>query len=232
MSDFNYESGSKVAQAIDKRIMSIAKELYRNGPGDQTRFGRVVSSKDGLFTITIDNATYTNVPALRNVGNISKGEVVVCLVPNNQFNNLMILGVADGSLSGGGESGVTSVGLENATDGGLTVSGSPITSSGTISVGHTNILSSSQSTQAVYPITIDKNGHISSFGNAVSVGTYTHTQATAQLTWTIEHNLGKRPSVTVVDGSDNVVIGDIKYIDDNKITITFSAESSGKAYLN
>ncbi len=62
---------------------------------------------------------------------------------------------------------VTSVGLQNATNGGLSVSGSPVTGSGTISVGHSNILTNAQTTQALYPIAIDKNGHISSYGTAV-----------------------------------------------------------------
>lgn len=69
--------------------------------------------------------------------------------------------------AGGGT--VTSVGVSNATNGGLTVSGSPITGSGTISVGHTNVLTNAQTTQAVYPIKIDKNGHISSYGSAVAI---------------------------------------------------------------
>ena len=69
--------------------------------------------------------------------------------------------------SGGGS--VTTVGLTNATDGGLSISGSPITSSGSITVGHSNVLSSAQNTQAVYPITIDKNGHIASYGTAVTI---------------------------------------------------------------
>lgn len=69
---------------------------------------------------------------------------------------------------GGGEGSVTSVGVSNATNGGLSVSGSPITTSGTITVGHSNVLSSAQTTQAVYPIKIDKNGHISAYGTAVT----------------------------------------------------------------
>ena len=68
---------------------------------------------------------------------------------------------------------VTSVGAQNATNGGLTISGSPVTSSGSITVGHTNVLTSAQTTQAVYPIKIDKNGHISAYGNAVSIPTKT-----------------------------------------------------------
>ena len=66
---------------------------------------------------------------------------------------------------------VTSVGVSNATNGGLTVSGSPVTSSGTITIGHSNVLTSAQTTQAVYPIKIDKNGHISAYGSAVTIPT-------------------------------------------------------------
>ena len=75
----------------------------------------------------------------------------------------------DDAISGGGGGSVTSVGISNATNGGLSVSGSPITSSGTITVGHSNILTSAQTTQAVYPIKIDKNGHISAYGSAVTI---------------------------------------------------------------
>lgn len=64
---------------------------------------------------------------------------------------------------------VTSVGVSNATNGGLTVSGSPITTSGSISIGHSNVLTNAQTTQAVYPIKIDKNGHISEYGSAVTI---------------------------------------------------------------
>lgn len=68
---------------------------------------------------------------------------------------------------------VTSVGVSNATNGGLTISGSPITSSGTVTIGHSNVLTSAQTTQAVYPIKIDKNGHISAYGSAITIPTKT-----------------------------------------------------------
>lgn len=67
--------------------------------------------------------------------------------------------------TGGGT--VTSVAVSNDTDGGLSVSGSPITSAGTITIGHNNVLDSAQTTSGLYPIKIDKNGHISEYGTAV-----------------------------------------------------------------
>lgn len=61
---------------------------------------------------------------------------------------------------------VTSVGITAGS--GVSVSGSPITKNGSITVGHTNSVSA-QTTQAVYPIKIDGNGHISSYGSAVTI---------------------------------------------------------------
>ena len=117
--------------------------------------------------------------------------------------------VSDGSSwvlipSGDEPSGtVTSVGLSNATNGGLTISGSPITSSGSITVGHTNVLTSAQSTSAVYPITIDKNGHIASYGSAVTIPTTSGKTATLTTTWT-----SNQQTVTVsgVTSSNYVVV--------------------------
>lgn len=61
---------------------------------------------------------------------------------------------------------------------------------------------------------------------------YSHNQSSAQSTWNITHNLGKFPSISVVDSSKNVVIGDVKYIDANSVSITFTAAFSGRAYMN
>jgi hypothetical protein len=61
---------------------------------------------------------------------------------------------------------------------------------------------------------------------------YVHNQMLPESSWTINHNLGKKPSVSVVDTTDAVVYGDINYINDNQLTISFSGAFSGKAYLN
>ena len=61
---------------------------------------------------------------------------------------------------------------------------------------------------------------------------YIHNQIKSSNVWTIQHNLNKYPSVIIVDSSDNVVIGDISFIDKNSIIVSFMAEFSGKAYLN
>lgn len=61
---------------------------------------------------------------------------------------------------------------------------------------------------------------------------YVHNQSTPSAIWNISHNLGKRPAVAVVDSADDVVYGDVKYIDDNTVKLTFVGSFSGKAYLN
>ena len=61
---------------------------------------------------------------------------------------------------------------------------------------------------------------------------YTHVQGTPESLWTITHNLNKRPSVSVVASFGAAVVGEVNYIDNSTLTITFADPFSGKAYLN
>jgi len=62
--------------------------------------------------------------------------------------------------------------------------------------------------------------------------TFNHNQGSASATWSITHNLGKFPSVTVVDSANRVVVGQIDYTNNNSLILTFTGAFSGKAYLN
>ena len=62
--------------------------------------------------------------------------------------------------------------------------------------------------------------------------TYVHDQIQSSNTWSITHNLGKYPAVSVVNSGGTVSIGEVTYINLNQVTITFSAMFSGRAYLN
>ena len=62
--------------------------------------------------------------------------------------------------------------------------------------------------------------------------TYTFVQAGASATWTVQHNLDKFPSVTMVLSTGQKGYGDVVYIDENNLTITFASAESGKAYMN
>ena len=60
---------------------------------------------------------------------------------------------------------------------------------------------------------------------------YEFTQQAAAATWVINHTLGGRPSVTIVDSADTHVFGEVQYISNTQVTVTFSVAFSGKAYL-
>jgi hypothetical protein len=61
--------------------------------------------------------------------------------------------------------------------------------------------------------------------------TYTHDQTVASATWTVNHNLGKNVSVQIENGTD-LAHADITHNSNNQLTITFSADYTGKAYCN
>lgn len=69
-------------------------------------------------------------------------------------------------------------------------------------------------------------------GNVVLDKNYTHQQIEAKNIWNIKHDLKKIPSVTIVDSGGNEVIGDVKHLSENELTISFSYEFSGSAILN
>src|SRR4051812_14048836 len=61
---------------------------------------------------------------------------------------------------------------------------------------------------------------------------YRHIQGSPNTVWTIVHNLDRtRPEVVTVDGDDNVVYGDVAYISDSTVTVTFAVNTSGEAFL-
>ena len=62
--------------------------------------------------------------------------------------------------------------------------------------------------------------------------TYVFEQTVASAEWDITHNLGKRPSVTIVDSAGTVVVGDIRYLSDDRVILSFAGAFSGTAYLN
>jgi hypothetical protein len=56
-------------------------------------------------------------------------------------------------------------------------------------------------------------------------------QGAASSTWTITHDLGGYPSVTVVNSTGTVVVGTVTYLSTSEIQIEFTAPFSGTAYL-
>ena len=87
----------------------------------------------------------------------------------------------------------------------------------------------------------DKNGVARQVGNSIMISAvsatvgdknYVHSQGLANSIWTINHKLGKLPSVTVLDTAGTEVIGNVMMVDDNNIIIVFNSSFSGTATLN
>lgn len=70
------------------------------------------------------------------------------------------------------------------------------------------------------------------YQDLVGAETFIYETQESRLVWEVTHNLNKYPSVSVVDTANNLVHGDIEYIDRHNLKITFSSRFSGKAYLN
>ena len=141
---------------VDNLLLALPEPMLFKGSlgtgGTITALPAAAATNEGFVYKVITNGTYASQSAKIGDTFISDGSTWV-LIP-----------------SGDEPSGtVTSVGISNATNGGLSISNSPITSSGTISIGHSNVLASAQTTLGVYPIKIDKNGHISEYGSAVII---------------------------------------------------------------
>jgi hypothetical protein len=61
---------------------------------------------------------------------------------------------------------------------------------------------------------------------------YTHNQGSPSTVWSINHNLGMFPNITVIDSAGSVVEGEERYLDPNNVVLTFSGAFSGTAYLS
>ena len=110
--------------------------------------------------------------------------------------------------------------------------------------GHFTIDSYTQKTPSVYTLTltslkgngnfdIDKFYDFAVFTlSSAGTPTFVFSQNTPATTWNIIHNLGKFPSITVIDTGNTVVNGEYNYTSNKTVTLTFSAAFAGKAYLN
>lgn len=69
-------------------------------------------------------------------------------------------------------------------------------------------------------------------GDGSTAGSYVHTQAVADDTWTVVHELGYYPAVSIVDSAGSVLIAAIEYVDITSVIVRFSGATSGKAYCS
>jgi len=63
--------------------------------------------------------------------------------------------------------------------------------------------------------------------------TYTFTQSTAATTWTVAHNLARKPHVSVrTPGGIGVLTPDIQHLNANTLQLTFDIPFAGEAYCS
>ena len=67
---------------------------------------------------------------------------------------------------------------------------------------------------------------------AVSLFSFDYEKQSSSNQWTIVHNLGFRPSVSVMDYGQNNIECDIEHVNENQLTLRFSESVSGHAYLS
>lgn len=109
--------------------------------------------------------------------------------------------------------------------------------------GHFKFVSLQQESENVYVANLElieshgflSDGKIYGFGIFLKGSKdkhYRHIQGLSANVWNIAHGLSKFPAVVVKDSAGTIVIGEIDYIDENNIRLTFSGAFSGEAYLN
>lgn len=123
-------------------------------------------AKSFLVDINLNKNELQN-GVIQNLASDPSNGVAGQLYYNTAVNKLKVYNGSEWIPLEKGTGTVTSVAISNDTNGGLSISGSPITDSGTITIGHSNVLTSAQTTSGIYPIKIDKNGHITEYGTAL-----------------------------------------------------------------
>ena len=98
---------------------------------------------------------------------------------------------------------------------------------------------------ALTPVPNQSNGNIENL-RSYSISVFTagdknilHTQSSASNSWTVDHNMGKYPSVSIVECNPtanevdgDLVIGEVTYNSINQLTIKFASPIRGVAYIN
>ena len=67
---------------------------------------------------------------------------------------------------------------------------------------------------------------------ANAVDTFVFDQAEVSDVWVVTHNLGRFPSVTVIDSAGTQFLTQVEYNSKNQLTIYMNNATTGKAYLN
>ena len=186
-------------------------------------YNTVLPALDDILLGTEKDATLRNPTKNFKVSDLAK--FIIDSVNGTDLTVPLFLDVADPITGVVQTTLVDSIMTQNANPGGttLTIAGN-ISVTGTFadSAGNVGVLGKVLTSTAVGTV----------WDDAPQAPTFVFTQNVPSTTWNITHNLGKFPSITVIDTGNTVVVGEYNYTSNTNVILTFSAGFAGKAYLN
>jgi len=186
-------------------------------------YDTVIPEANDILLGTEKNATLRNPTKNFNIGEIAK--FIIDSVNGTTLTVPLFFDVTDPITGLVQTTLVDSILTQNANPNGTT-----LTIAGNISV--TGTFADSAGNVGVFGKVLTSTGAGTVWDDAPQAPTFIFTQGVPSTTWNITHNLGKFPSITVIDTGNTVVTGEYTYINNNNVTLTFSAAFAGKAYLN
>ena len=208
--------GTEQSNRLTRNFTAAAVAEYLNIKGKISISGQMVfkfadaPTLDGEFTRPADGDLMTSFTTVNISGIDSSGQEVAPFMNYLVGNNILIN--EQNKISQFGHYKITSYTLQG---------------NGTYDLALTNIGGNGN-------LVLDKYYDFAAFtiSSGLEDKNFVFVQGVPSTTWTIQHNLNKFPSVTSVNNNDVQMFGEVTYIDENNLTINFSAGFSGKAYMN
>lgn len=86
--------------------------------------------------------------------------------------------------------------------------------------------------QTPVPVLLTNPGDIEGGGGPMTAGWFEHAQSTPAQEWTIDHNLGFFPNVTIVSSAGDILEPDLQYPNTNTVVVLFAGPVAGRAHLS
>tara|TARA_R110002096_G_scaffold249634_1_gene442006 strand:- start:986 stop:1564 length:579 start_codon:yes stop_codon:yes gene_type:complete len=186
-------------------------------------YDTVIPEANDILLGTEKNATLRNPTKNFNIGEIAK--FIIDSVNGTTLTVPLFFDVTDPITGIVQTTLVDSILTQNANPGGTT-----LTIAGNISI--TGTLADNNGNIGVLGKVLTSTGAGIVWDDSPQSATFVFTQGVPATTWNITHNLGKFPSITVIDTGNTVVVGEYNYTSNTNVILTFSAGFAGKAYLN
>ena len=186
-------------------------------------YDTVIPEANDILLGTEKNATLRNPTKNFNIGEIAK--FIIDSVNGTNLTVPLFFDVTDPITGIVQTTLVDSILTQNANPGGTT-----LTIAGNISI--TGTLADNNGNIGVLGKVLTSTGAGIVWDDSPQSATFVFTQGVPATTWNITHNLGKFPSITVIDTGNTVVVGEYNYTSNTNVILTFSAGFAGKAYLN